>query len=291
MDRGYVSLIWFIHVSSLMRRRTLLASGGTVIAGSIIGGGAVIRSIQTSGDRSVTCAETALNQDRITEILLEETDRETAVYEVDGPEAGPTAVIIGGIHGDEINGYRVAADATDWEIDAGRLVVIPLADIVAIERNTREGPDGDLNRLFHGQQEPDSDLARAIWNVVEGANPDIVIDLHRSRGLFDTHHRWVGQAIFPTEAGDAINNAKYVSEYMNKHYVPQTMWFHRFVMGNVQNDQRDAGLLVQKVQLDLDVAGFLLESTEFLLDLETQVRWTDAMTELLLEQYGIRRTA
>lgn len=274
-----------------MRRRTLLASGGTALAGSAIAGGAAIRSMRSSAERSLSRAEDALVDDRHVDTLLDGTDRETPVYEVEGSEDGPTAVILGGLHGNEINGYRAAADATGWEIDAGRLVVIPLADIAAIEADTREGPDGDLNRLFPGGQEPESDLAQAIWEVVEGADPDVVIDLHRSRGLFDTHHRWVGQAIFPTAAGEAIEDATAVIEYMNDHYVPTTMWFHRFSMGNVQDASRDFGLLVQKVNLDLGVTGFLVESTDFLLDLDAQIRWTDAMTELLLDRNGIRRTA
>ncbi|MDL5363326.1 succinylglutamate desuccinylase/aspartoacylase family protein [Halalkalicoccus sp. NIPERK01] len=219
------------------------------------------------------------------------TDRETGVYEVDGSAEGPTAVLIGGMHGNEINGYRVAAAATDWGIDAGRLVVVPLANIVAIERNAREGPGGDLNRQFPGGRDLETDLARAIWGVVEDADPDVVIDLHRSRGLFETHPRWVGQAIFPTRAGGAVEDAEHVIDAMNDRYVPSTMRFHRFAMGNVQDDDRDSGLLVQKVHLELGVAGFLAELTEFLLDLETQLRWTTAITELLLERHGIRRIA
>jgi uncharacterized protein len=273
-----------------MRRRTLLASGGTAIVGSAIAGGAALRSMRNSADRSLERAEDALADGRVVDVLLEGTDRETAVYEVTGADEGSTAVVLGGVHGNEVNGYRVAADATGWEIDAGRLVVIPLADVVAVERNTREGPDGDLNRLFPAGDEPESDLAGAIWSVVEEADPDVVIDLHRSRGLFDTHHRWVGQAIFPTAAGDAVEDAERVIEYMNDHHVPRTMRFHRFVMGNVQDDARDAGLLVQKVHHDLGVAGFLVESTAFLLDLGTQIRWTDAMTELLFGRRGVRRT-
>lgn len=274
-----------------MRRRTLLASGGTAIAGSMIAGGAALRSRRNPPERSLERAQEALETDRVSQRLLEGTGRETSVYEVEGAEEGPTAVLLGGVHGNEVNGYRAAAGVTDWEIDAGRLVVIPLAETVAAERNTRHGPDGDLNRLFPAGQELESDLAREIWDVVEGADPDVVIDLHRSRGLFDTHHRWVGQAIFPTAAGEAVEDAAAVIDYMNDHYVPTTMRFHRFSMGNVQDESRNFGLLVQKVNLDLAVTGFLVESTEFLLDLDTQIRWTEAITELLLERNGIRRTA
>lgn len=274
-----------------MKRRTLLTAGGTALAGSLVAGATAVRSVANSADRSLSRAENAVNHDRAVERLMEGTEQETGVFAVDGAEDGPTAVVIGGIHGNEVNGYRAAADATNWEIDAGRLLVVPLADIVAIERNVREGPDGNLNRLFPAGRPPESDLARAIWRVVEEADPDVVLDLHRSRGLLEPHYRWVGQAVFPTGAPGALEDAEYAIDYMNDHYVPRTMRFHRFSMGSVQDDGRDNGLLIQKVHHDLGVAGFLIESTEFLLDLDTQIRWTGAMAELLLERNGIRRTA
>ncbi len=275
---------------SPVRRRTLLPPGATALTGALIASVAAIRSLQHSPDRSLARAKDALNQDRIVKTLMEGTDHETAIYEVDGSQEGPTAVILGGMHGDEINGYRVAADATNWEIDAGRLIVIPFANIVAVERNSRRGPDGDLNRLFPGGREPESTLARAIWGVVEDADPDVVIDLHRSRGLFNTHHRWIGQVVLLTETDGTADIAEDVIDYMNDHHVPQTMRFHRFTMANIHDTDRDSGLLIQKVHHDLDVPGFLVESTDFLLDLKTQLRWTTTITERLLERYGIQRT-
>lgn len=279
--------------SLLMRRRTLLPFGATTLTGALIAGVAALRSWHHSPERSLARARDALNQERVVETLMEGTNRETAVYEITGSKEGPTAVVLGGMHGNEINGYRVAANTTNWEIDAGRLIVILLANIVAIERNSRRGPDGDLNRLFPSGQEPESALARAIWGVIEDADPDVVIDLHRSRGLFNTHHRWIGQVILLANAqGErAIDTAEYVIDYMNENYVPRTMRFHRFTMADIHEIDRGSGLLIQKVQRDSGVAGFLVESTDFLLDLETQIRWTTMITEQLLKQNGIQRTA
>lgn len=276
-----------------MRQRTLLPPGATALTGALIAGGAALRSLQHSPGRSLKRTKDALNQDRIVEILMEGTNRETAVYEITGSKEGPTAVVLGGIHGNEVNGYRVAANVTNWEIDVGRLIVVPLANMVAIERNSRRGPDGDLNRLFPTGQEPKSALARAIWDVIEDADPDVVIDLHRSRGLFNTHPRWIGQVLLLTKAhGEkAINTAEYVIDYMNDHHVPRTMRFHRFTIADIHDTDRDSGLLIQKVQRDLDSPGFLIELTDFLLDLKTQLRWTTTITEQLLKQNGIQRTA
>ena len=273
-----------------MRRRTLLPPGATALSGALIAGGAALRSLHHSPDRSLARAKDALNQDRIVETLMEGTNRETAVYEVNGSKEGPTAVILGGMHGNEINGYRAAADTTNWDIDAGRLIVIPLANVVAIDRNSRRGSDADLNRLFPDGREPESALARAIWRVIEDADPDVVVDLHRSRGLFNTHHRWVGQVILRTKADGTADTANDVVEYMNDRHVPRTMRFHRFTTTSMHDIDRGSGLLIQKVHHDMGAPGFLIELTDFLLDLNTQLRWTTTMTERLLEQYGIHRT-
>lgn len=276
-----------------MKPRTLLPIGTTTLTGALIAGVSALRSYQHSSERSLEDARDALNRDRVVETLVEGTDRETVVYEITGPEEGPTAVILGGMHGNEVNGYRVAADATNWEIDAGRLIVIPLANVVAIERNSRRGPDGDLNRSFPSGQEAQSELARAIWNVVEDADPDVVIDLHRSRGLFNTHRRWIGQVILTTKTrGErSVDTTGHVIDHLNDHHVPRTMRFHRFTAVNIHDIDRGSGMLVQKVQHELSGGAFLVESTDFLLDLETQLRWTTAATERLLEQTGIQRTA
>ncbi|WP_122091186.1 succinylglutamate desuccinylase/aspartoacylase family protein [Halalkalicoccus subterraneus] len=252
---------------------------------------AAIRSFQHSPGRSLDRAKNALDRDRIVETIMENTAHETAVYEVTGSAEGPTAVILGGMHGNEINGYRVAANITSWDIDAGRLVVIPFATILAIERNDRRGPDGDLNRSFPSEQPPESALARAIWRVITDADPDVVIDLHRSRGLFNTHHRWVGQVILHTEANRATDTATDVCRSMNDHYVPRLMRFHRFTPVAMDDIDRGTGLLIQKAQHDLDVASYLVESTDFLLDIDTQIRWTATITNLLLAEHGIQRTA
>lgn len=272
-----------------MRRPPLRPLGGTVLAGGLIACGAAIRSIQHSPDRSIARAKDTLNGDRRIQTLLEGTDRETPVYEITGAKEGPTAVLLGGMHGNEINGYRVAANSTNWEIDAGRLIVIPFANIIAIEQNTRHGPNGDLNRSFPRGQVPTHDLARAIWRVIEDAAPDVVIDLHRSRGLFNTHPRWIGQVVLRTETDGTADTANDVVEYMNDRHVPRSMRFHRFTTTSIHDIDRGSGLLIQKVHHDMGVPGFLVELTDFLLDLNTQLRWTTALTERLLERHGIQR--
>ncbi|MFC4987030.1 succinylglutamate desuccinylase/aspartoacylase domain-containing protein [Saliphagus infecundisoli] len=269
-----------------MHRRTVLGAGAAV--SGLAGGATLVRSRAESsgpGEPADPHREMALSRRPI----MEGTDRETTVFELEGPETGPTAVVVGGVHGGETSGYRAAEEVIGWGIERGTLVVIPWAEIVALERNERGGPDGDLNRQFPAGREPTTELARALWAEVERSDPDVVLDLHRSRGIYGTHHRWVGQAIFPTAAGDAPADAGAVIEHMNDEHVPRTMVAHRFSMGNTLTGE--GPLLIHKVGGDLDRAGFLVELTDFLLDPGTQVRWTLEITERLLERYGMARIA
>lgn len=263
-----------------MKRRTALAAGAATLGATP---GVVDRLVYARGRG--TRRNDRLGGSEV-DTIMDGTRWETPVYTVHGAESGPTGVVVGGVHGDEPNGYRAAEAIAEWEIEEGMLVVVPRANAVAIERGTREGPDGDLNRQFPTGEAPTTELARAIWDVVREHEPDVVVDLHRSRGIYGTHDKWVGQAIFPTAVDGAVSDARAVIEETNEETVPWTMRFHRFALG----PPLDGGspLLIHKVAGDLDRPGFLVELTEFLLDLDTQVRWTKRIAERLLERNGIR---
>lgn len=269
-----------------MNRRRFLAATGAVL-GSIVAGVAANREYDGPGDRG----EVNPANDMVVSVntILEGTEQETEVYTIRADDPGPTAVVVGGIHGDEENGYLAAERIVSWRVNRGSLVVIPRANVVAIDEHTRGGGEGDLNRHFPPGKEPTMELARAIWSVVAAADPAVVIDLHSSRGIFRTHPRWAGQAIFPTDVGNAVADAAAVVEHMNDHVVPGTMQFHRFDWGNVHTGTKPR--FIHKVAGDLEKPGFVVELTEFLLDLNTQVRWTLTVTEQLLDRNGIRRIA
>lgn len=267
-----------------MNRRRFLAASGAVL-GSMVAGMAAERGYDRPNGRGEVkpANDMAVSVDTI----LKGTEQKTEVYTIRADDPRPTAVIVGGIHGDEANGYLAAERIVGWRIDRGSLVIIPRANVVAIDNHRRTGREGDLNRHFPPGTEPTTELARAIWGVVAEADPDVVIDLHSSRGIFRTHPRWAGQAIFPTDADGAVADAAAVAENMNDHVVPRTMWLHRFEWGNVHRGTKLR--FIHKVAGDLEKPGFVVELTEFLLDLDTQVQWTLAVTEQLLERNGIQR--
>ncbi|WP_121744715.1 succinylglutamate desuccinylase/aspartoacylase family protein [Natronorubrum halophilum] len=265
-----------------MRRRTILAAGsalaGTVAAGFVS---------QPSGDhRLLTAArepgdagETNTNTER----LLPGTVHETRLHEIDAPRDGPTAMVFGGIHGDERNGIAVAREITEWHPDAGTLVVVPETDRVAVENDEREGVDGNLNRHFPADREPVSELARGIWDAVETRDPDVVLDLHRSLGIYDFHRQYVGQAVFhsPDAHGDALADA------LDDDSVPWYLPFHRFT---ARETDLSGPLLFQKAARELEASTYLFETTEFLLDQPTRNEMTRLAAARVLELHGLLET-
>lgn len=215
--------------------------------------------------------------------LLAGTERETTVYVTDSAAAGPTVAVIGGVHGNEVAGYVAANEIVDWTPEAGTLVTIPEANVVAIEDGTRTDDQGvDLNRQFPEGTEPTTDLARAIWDVLLEYDPDVVIDLHESIGIYAGDPvDGVGQAIFHSGGETASTAADEAIAYVNDQYVDESKL--AFQTGGFSGPGTEpSGLLVHKAARDLDAASFLIETLSVGLDLETRVEWQLALVEALV---------
>jgi len=68
---------------------------------------------------------------------------------------GPTVLVIGGVHGDEINGVVIARnlieDKTFERLDRGTVICVPLLNVYGFINFSRAVPDGkDINRSFPG---------------------------------------------------------------------------------------------------------------------------------------------
>lgn len=265
-----------------VNRRAFLAAGGALTGVSAVGtlaGWAATRSV----DRTEPHTSDEMSVDVRT--IMEGTESETPIYRIEADSSGPTAVVVGGVHGDEVNGYLAAEAVAGWTIDRGTLVVIPWANVVGIEAHERAAPGGDLNRQFPPGRQPTSELARALWREIVGADPDAVLDLHRSRGIYRTHARWVGQVVFPTP--QSVEETETVLAAVNDEVVPWTMPSHEFLVGPAL--EGTGPVMVRKVGEDLHRPGYVIEVTEYLLDLDTQVRWTLEIVERTLQQHGIER--
>lgn len=113
------------------------------------------------------------------------------VHVASGAEAGPTALIQAGIHGDEIAGVHALEELLESGLRParGRLLVIPTMNRAAYRARQRAAPGGlDLNRQFPGDADaPEAErrLARVFMDLVERERPALMATLHESQKRYD----------------------------------------------------------------------------------------------------------
>ena len=90
-------------------------------------------------------------------MLLAGTPHETPLVIHHSGTHGPTAMVLGGVHGNEPGGWLAGDEVAKWEPAAGTLLVVPRANVTALNAFVRTFEEiGDLNRLYPGN--PDSPL-------------------------------------------------------------------------------------------------------------------------------------
>lgn len=132
------------------------------------------------------------------------------LLENDLETAAPLAVIVSGVHGREIAGFRAAGIiAKIWAPKIGRLLVIDKLNRLGIELHTRYLPQissfnsssnevninnitgsekdtkQDLNRVFSDDpsKPPVTGLAKEIWRLIKAVRPVLFLDLHEGWGF------------------------------------------------------------------------------------------------------------
>ena len=124
--------------------------------------------------------------------ILEDTIYETAVYKYTSNVPGKKVAIVGGIHGDEVAGWKAALQLKERRNFTGEVLIIPQASILACKREERYPGLGtsingvkykDLNRNFPGNPDGNATekISYAITEIVTNFDADIIIDLHESR--------------------------------------------------------------------------------------------------------------
>ncbi|HLU48446.1 MAG TPA: succinylglutamate desuccinylase/aspartoacylase family protein, partial [Planctomycetota bacterium] len=148
-------------------------------------------------------------------VLLPGTRFETPVWVVDGASSGPTVLITGGVHGNEIAGALAAMEMSSWPIRRGRLVIVPRANVPALDAGTRATPFepedlADLNRNFPRQEgdDPRGALAGALWKLVLEVEPDWILDLHEGYGFARTNDDTVGSSIIADPRPEVVDVAR-----------------------------------------------------------------------------------
>jgi predicted deacylase len=123
--------------------------------------------------------QTAMNIAR----LPSRTKIDIPIYINRGREDGPVLLMVGGLHGDEINGIEIIRRMISRNIllpQKGTVMAIPILNIYGFLTLNRETPDGkDLNRSFPGSK-IGSLASRIAFQVTKDILPiiDIGLDFH-----------------------------------------------------------------------------------------------------------------
>jgi hypothetical protein len=202
----------------------------------------------------------------------------------DSGREGPTAVIVGGIHGDEEAGIITAHKIADWEPDAGQIVILPAANPIAIENDTRATERGDLNRKFVYEQPPTSRLAQTIWQTVTMADPDLLISLQESRGIYRGAPAGVGQAIFRSPGQNTGDAASLGRRMVNRTIGRQQL---KFDIGGISGPRSaPSGLLAEKAAYEAGIPSFIVETYEEV-NQRARIRWQKQAVIGILNYYNL----
>lgn len=103
-------------------------------------------------------------------------------------KAGPTLLVIGGVHGDEINGIEIIKRAERSKmfanLECGNVIAVPLLNVYGFLNYSRGVPDGkDVNRSFPGRKRG-SLASRVAYTFSKEILPhaDIALDMHTGGG-------------------------------------------------------------------------------------------------------------
>ncbi|MCF6351297.1 MAG: M14 family metallopeptidase [Flavobacteriaceae bacterium] len=107
---------------------------------------------------------------------------EIPVYVFNGKELGPTVLLQGGLHGDEVNSIemirRMLIDKS-YKINCGCVIVVPLLNIFGFLNLSRDMHGKDINRSFPGSKKGSLASRVAYYHMKELVkNIDFAIDYH-----------------------------------------------------------------------------------------------------------------
>ncbi len=135
------------------------------------------------------------------------TQWETTVLIRQAQTAGPTVLVLGGVHGNEPAGWRAARQIQHWPVVRGRLIVIARVNVGGcrtFKRFTPGKPAYDLNRQFPAAR---GVLPAALWKLLKRYRPDWVVDLHESQG-YHFEKRRLGNSLIVCKNASARAQAR-----------------------------------------------------------------------------------
>lgn len=198
---------------------------------------------------------------RSTQQIAARTPWQTSAIVIESGVPGPTALVVGGVHGDEPAGARAALQVSGWRLVKGKLVVIPCANEPGLRAGTRRMPGlskarGDLNRQFPtaARPAPVGVLATALWSFVEQLRPDLVLDLHEGYDFTQRNPKSVGSSLIGAAHPGTADLAMAAQAAVNAEIAVADLQF-------VLKQRAINGSLVRAVVEQLGVPALILETT------------------------------
>jgi predicted deacylase len=153
---------------------------------------------------------------------------------------GPRVAVIGGVHGDEIEGVLAARRLLDMLSQSavrGQVTVVPVANPPAFRLGSRCGPDRlNLARVFPGSAEGSvtEQLARLLTtHVITGSS--LLIDMHSA----GRHYRMPGFCGYPVNMSYGRHSCRELAERTGF----PTVWGHRQIQpGRTISTAQDMGI-------------------------------------------------
>jgi predicted deacylase len=154
--------------------------------------------------------------------------------------AGPRVAVVGGVHGDEIEGVLAARRLLDLlaqSVVRGQVTVVPIANPPAFRLSSRCGPDGlNLARVFPGSAAGSvtEQLARLLTvHVITGSS--LLIDMHSA----GRHYRMPGFCGYPADMSHGRHSCRELAERTGF----PTLWGHRQIQpGRTISAAQDMGI-------------------------------------------------
>lgn len=144
---------------------------------------------------------------------------ETSGCIVTGSVPGPTALVLGGVHGNEPAGALAAEQLCSDKLVKGTLVVVPRVNPLGLNQSVRFLPEiGDMNRVYppSGQNTPAEKMSAEIIALMEKYQIQMLIDLHEARTFHRIDRTSLGQTLLFADNAISVSRAMDAVDAVNR---------------------------------------------------------------------------
>ena len=237
---------------------------------------------------------------------FQEGDYQLDVIRISGKEPGLTALVFGGIHGDEPGGYFSSELLAHIRLRRGNLIIVPRVNFPSIMLGRREVA-GDMNRKFAGQvgaADPERRVVEALKRLMGEA--DLFVNLHDAMGFH--RRKYQSKTRNPDMYGQCliVDTGKFQSRRLSREIDLEAVGArivaagnalipdagHHFEFWNHNSIQKDTQFPEMKKSAthfaltEFSIPAFGLEASKDLPTLDLKVHYQLVMIQAILTEFG-----